>query len=31
MNSDIIYVLNKGKVEEKGKFSELKRFKDHTY
>lgn len=31
MNSDIIYVLSKGKVEEKGKFNELKRFKDHQY
>ncbi len=31
MNSDIIYVLSKGTVEEKGKFNELKRFKDHTY
>ncbi len=31
MNSDIIYVLNKGTVEEKGKFNELKRFKDQTY
>jgi ABC-type bacteriocin/lantibiotic exporter with double-glycine peptidase domain len=31
MNADIIYVLNKGKIEEKGKFNELKRFKGHTY
>ena len=31
MNADIIYVLSKGKIEEKGKFSELKRFKDHKY
>jgi hypothetical protein len=31
MNADIIYVLSKGKIEEKGKFNELKRFKGHTY
>jgi hypothetical protein len=31
MNSDIIYVMNRGKIEEKGKFNELKRFKGHTY
>lgn len=31
MNADIIYVLNKGKIEEKGKFNDLKRFKGHTY
>ncbi len=29
MNADIIYVLNKGVIEEHGKFSELKRYKDY--
>jgi ABC-type multidrug transport system fused ATPase/permease subunit len=28
MKSDVIYVLDKGKVDEFGKFKELKRFKD---
>ncbi len=27
MNCDMIYVMNKGKVEECGKFNQLKRFK----
>ena len=27
----MVYVIDKGKVEESGKFSELKRFKDHTF
>lgn len=28
MNANIIYVINRGKIEEKGKFHELKRYKD---
>ena len=28
MNADIIYVINRGRIEEKGKFSELNRYKD---
>jgi ABC-type multidrug transport system ATPase subunit len=28
MNCDMIYVMNKGKVEECGKFNQLKRFKN---
>lgn len=27
MHSDIIYVLNKGKIEESGKFNELKKYR----
>jgi len=28
MNADIIYVINRGEIEEKGKFGELNRYKD---
>lgn len=31
MNSDIIYVLDKGGIAEKGKFKELKAFKNHHH
>lgn len=27
ISADLIYVINKGKIEESGKFNELKRFK----
>jgi hypothetical protein len=30
MNADIIYVLNMGVIEEKGKFKDLKRYKDYV-
>jgi hypothetical protein len=29
MYAHIIYVINKGKIEESGKFHELKRYKDY--
>lgn len=29
MSADIIYVLNRGIIEERGKFRELKRYKDY--
>lgn len=28
MSADIIYVINRGRIEEKGKFHELNRYKD---
>lgn len=31
MNSDIIYVLDKGGVAEKGKFKDLSMFKNHHH
>jgi ATP-binding cassette subfamily B (MDR/TAP) protein 1 len=29
MNANIIYVINKGRIEEKGKFRDLNRYKDY--